>query len=572
MLCSNIDILSATGSGDPIGYLNLSTDEGVGATLMRATEEVLIDGFLTPAAVTIIKRRLALCLEAQDHHNCRLYKWMQDGKRPLRLLDLQTGDDNYCTLVDATGVEEYVTLSYRWGKALPLMTTESTLKEHYSNILVQAMPKTFRDAVEIVRALEMRYLWIDALCIVQDRLSEWQQEAKNMASIYQGALFTIVATSAIDSDGGCLFRYDTSNCAQIPYYDPARQKDGLLYIRPMRAFSFQDTINGSEWNRRGWTLQERYLSMRLLHFTHEGLYWECQRMVLAPRTTSRSYDTDESNQEFDRYLCGSHHPSLTEWFQVVENYTARKLTKPEDRIHAIAGMTADFQRRSRGSLRHVAGLWDGSDLATQLHWVVRGKTSDRTRCHGPTWSWTSVNDAVRWTLWGQYSKYSYSCGITIGNSIDPSNVELEITGRLVPVQVPVNSALSEPKSGKQPRASTVLVETSHINDSSIYHMTTIADSSGNTAGEAVFDVYPAWNPIMELVGPRTALDGPILALALGMDDPREVTGRDGKSTVVNIKVLLLARVQVSRFRRVGAGLVTEMDVFAGVPEQKFTLV
>jgi hypothetical protein len=39
-------------------------------------------------------------------------------------------------------------------------------------IPVEALPKTFRDAIEIARELGIEYLWVDALCIVQDNIQD----------------------------------------------------------------------------------------------------------------------------------------------------------------------------------------------------------------------------------------------------------------------------------------------------------------------------------------------------------------------------------------------------------------
>jgi hypothetical protein len=42
------------------------------------------------------------------------------------------------------------------------------------------LPQTFRDAVSLVRQLRLRYLRIDALCIIQDDEEDWEKEASCM--------------------------------------------------------------------------------------------------------------------------------------------------------------------------------------------------------------------------------------------------------------------------------------------------------------------------------------------------------------------------------------------------------
>ena len=43
----------------------------------------------------------------------------------------------------------------------------------------------------IARALDIRYLWIDSLCIVQDDPADWEAEAARMKDFYAEILFTI---------------------------------------------------------------------------------------------------------------------------------------------------------------------------------------------------------------------------------------------------------------------------------------------------------------------------------------------------------------------------------------------
>jgi Heterokaryon incompatibility protein (HET) len=71
----------------------------------------------------------------------------------------------------------YVALSHCWGpeerRKRQLMTKRSSIK-HYSRLIaLKEMPKTFKDAVAVTRALGIRYIWIDSLCLypIQFRFS-----------------------------------------------------------------------------------------------------------------------------------------------------------------------------------------------------------------------------------------------------------------------------------------------------------------------------------------------------------------------------------------------------------------
>jgi hypothetical protein len=98
----------------------------------------------------------------------------------------------------------YATLSHRWGDKVPLKTTRRTLKRHLKFLETQSLPQTFQDAITVTHLLGIRYLWIDALCIIQDDHQDWVDQAAAMGSIYQHSLVTIAIHSAKNSLDGFL--------------------------------------------------------------------------------------------------------------------------------------------------------------------------------------------------------------------------------------------------------------------------------------------------------------------------------------------------------------------------------
>lgn len=53
------------------------------------------------------------------------------------------------------------------------------------------MPQTYQDAIQVTDALGLRYLWIDALCIIQECQDDWAKESQNMGNIYKNSHVTI---------------------------------------------------------------------------------------------------------------------------------------------------------------------------------------------------------------------------------------------------------------------------------------------------------------------------------------------------------------------------------------------
>lgn len=78
----------------------------------------------------------------------------------------------------------YAALSYCWGGNSTLTTTTKTLKEHEAGLDLLGLHRVFQDAISVASSLGLAYIWIDALCIVQDDLSEWAHEAAQMANVF----------------------------------------------------------------------------------------------------------------------------------------------------------------------------------------------------------------------------------------------------------------------------------------------------------------------------------------------------------------------------------------------------
>lgn len=97
----------------------------------------------------------------------------------------------------------YVALSHRWGDHQPLRLLCDNLSDFRRNIPWSALPKTFQDAIVFARRLDMPYIWIDSLCIVQDSKEDWFVQSSKMAGIYEYASITLAATVASGGTAGC---------------------------------------------------------------------------------------------------------------------------------------------------------------------------------------------------------------------------------------------------------------------------------------------------------------------------------------------------------------------------------
>ena len=183
---------------------------------------------------------------------------------------------------------DYAALSYCWGPNPGTMyqTTKETLGSRMNRIVWSDLPKTVQDAISIARQLSIPCLWIDAICIIQNSKSDWEQESAKMGAIYASAIVTIAADASDSVNGGILDIADTETVTYNGHVQiPATLEDGstsklMFYNHQSNIFGVESTlkaISDSPLSNRAWCLQERMLSSRILHFTKQGLVLECRK-------------------------------------------------------------------------------------------------------------------------------------------------------------------------------------------------------------------------------------------------------------------------------------------------------
>jgi hypothetical protein len=137
--------------------------------------------------------------ECFEHHRAcdqRVVEW------PRRVLD--TADENIRLVASAslslTETEQagYACLSYAWGTSGNLKTFKENLEAHQRGIDVASLPRTLSEAVYVCKFMRIRYLWIDALCIIQDDTQDWMDQIPKMASIVSQPLVRNVFETSTD--------------------------------------------------------------------------------------------------------------------------------------------------------------------------------------------------------------------------------------------------------------------------------------------------------------------------------------------------------------------------------------
>ncbi|KZM20285.1 hypothetical protein ST47_g8574 [Ascochyta rabiei] len=413
---------------------------------------------LQDAGLSTVRDLLKTCLSS--HSKCRQSR---PTTLPRRVLDVSGNDSKSVRLHEADfnreerrfEYGEYTALSHVWGvgKGLPKTTTK-TIQSYKKGIPWTSLPRAMQEAVVLTRALGIRWLWVDALCLIQDDATAKLEESMAMDEIFGNAFLTIAATSATDSSSQPLFP------AQVqPFKIQATDNQGSafkIYVREQPSHysfkaSFDEGAHMNDWElpfnisedanedtpllKRAWTFTERLLSPRILHFTKSEMILECREgyQCECGRIADLAFDsraTDSIMQEFGRVISeinrrpsfdgsiqdqmndidsvtsqfasttltnGSKNISqkreeaLQLWSYIITEFTARSITYDSDRLLAIANIAKQLSPALHSG--YIAGQWTFSTMG--LLWYP----NDSTRCRRsksltghtvPSWSWASV--------------------------------------------------------------------------------------------------------------------------------------------------------------------------------------
>jgi hypothetical protein len=381
---------------------------------------------------------------------------------PRRILDVSSSAELQIVLLHESKWDEqeqkyecdqYVALSHVWGFGKGPKTTRANLQSHVAGIALSSLPQSYQEAIRLTRELGFRYLWIDALCLIQDDVEAKLEESLTMDDIFGNATLTIAATSAADSSTQPLFpskapvfhMQATGNQGHVSKVYVREQPSHYSFKAP-----FDEGSHMNDWElpfntspeanrytpllKRAWTYAERMLSPRVLHFTRSEMIWECREgydcecgriddSVFDPRTT------DSFKQEFGRIIAEANVRPVTNgnsnstndrrpenttgqpastilsigsqdalrrrgealqlWSYLITEFTARNMTYDE-RLIAITGIARALKPAMQSG--YIAGQWTFSTFS--LLWYP----TDSAKCrrpkladgyNTPTWSWAS---------------------------------------------------------------------------------------------------------------------------------------------------------------------------------------
>ncbi|PQE05837.1 Heterokaryon incompatibility protein [Rutstroemia sp. NJR-2017a BVV2] len=366
----------------------------------RREDQLGLGRYLNPGRVDVdlLRSWIAGC---DAHHKavCAPETWTRKSGTVLRMIDVELR-----CVVEAPVECRYIVLSYCWGKpsernkhlglteeTISWLFAEGSLSEMKSNI-----PRTIRDAVDLVAALGERYLWVDALCIKQDDASDKARQIPLMGSIYSSAVCTIVAGSGSDAWAG-LNGIGKKPIPRSPKPYQAKIGDRRLTTTQKH---YQRWKNETVWLSRGWTFQERILSRRLMIFTDSQVFFQCKKSLWSEDTIFENFNSsvttigsasDETDVEIDSLLS-----AFSSYRDMVRDYSRRSFAFQSDALNAFQGVQQYLRDRGPYSeQRRLTGEFyfglPESHFDAAMVWTLPYHYPNQRREMFPSWTWVGWN-------------------------------------------------------------------------------------------------------------------------------------------------------------------------------------
>jgi hypothetical protein len=282
------------------------------------------------------------------------------------------------------------------------------------------LPRTISEAIQLARLLGFEYIWVDALCIVQDDGDDWAAEAARMADVYGAADLVISANVTGDctrpTAGFQNFGLAYQTCCPLGGAFEAHAPGVREWDRGLQdeefpnpaVFTQQDVIvlrmahlhqgmaaNAAGYrplDTRAWTCQESLLGRRMLSLTSAECVWTCDeaawcecgfnQLVLEGQfkeaRTGQMWESTTPYRPVQRLrraaVMAARDLPVEEgdlptmeairntWRLLVSDYSQRELTVESDKMVAISGLARVFGRVFAMLEKKEAGQHD--DTAT----------------------------------------------------------------------------------------------------------------------------------------------------------------------------------------------------------------
>lgn len=268
-----------------------------------------------------------------------------------------------------------------------------------------SLPKTILPAMLLTARLGKRYIWVDALCIIQDDNEHKHSELSNMSSIFANASVIIISANGENSNTGLPGLLHISEPRSFNLKSCRIKKDLTVYYCRPTVIS-----TAAHWASRGWTFQESLFSKRQILFSDGFVEWRCPEHNSQEFVFSVNGDEWMVNPDFPTNLGRSvlrprrelgKEPRVDELFDHVSLFNQRVLTYPEDALGAFAGVATSLNSIHVGG--YVSGLpilFFNRALLWQSIWLLNRRSPNKLTesvCL-PSWSWCGWHGYIDGTI------------------------------------------------------------------------------------------------------------------------------------------------------------------------------
>ncbi|KAF2843036.1 HET-domain-containing protein, partial [Patellaria atrata CBS 101060] len=289
----------------------------------------------------ILQNWLSEC-DSNHGETCRI---LTKVKRKGLIVNLILIDVVRQKLVPMSSKCRYFTLSYMWGGVKMLQATNENLSRLMQDGGISSygslIPPVIYDAIDLIRALGERWLWVDSLCIVSDDYTQKHDQISQMGLIYTQAFATIAVLSGSDASARLPGFHRGTRTAQI-----TETVRGVQLIT--RGATLLDTLMVSHYDDRGWTMQERILSRRCLFFSDFQVFFQCQKSIRHEIDESSSIPRQTFHDLHSLDLISEPPHSWIFGFEfyatLVESYTRRNLSYASDVLNAFEGLSSIMEQ------------------------------------------------------------------------------------------------------------------------------------------------------------------------------------------------------------------------------------
>jgi hypothetical protein len=205
-----------------------------------------------------------------------------------------------------------------------------------------------------------------------------------MAEVYRHGIVNIAATTSQHANDGILKSRQSSYEVVLPFKSKKHPIScDLLVCPPQDTFETSVLGSGSVLRTRGWVLQESFLSPRTIHFAADQMFWERVAETVGegmmgpvPESDNMTSAMEWANWDWlwskrfmihpteaaamftgadERNRTNSNRVWYNRWYNLVSNYSSRKLSFAADIFPALSALASVFSNHVKD--RYIAGLF-----------------------------------------------------------------------------------------------------------------------------------------------------------------------------------------------------------------------